>query len=142
MTKCLILVLFALTAVACSPGPGAPTATAVNSLAPAESLAPGEVALPTEVPQVLPSGVLEACAGVGLDAVLHGAPNDPRVAWLINNLGTRIDVIWPVGYRARFAPTLEVLDPAGDVVLREGDPVTGGCVTGDPLLLQLESPFK
>ena len=142
MTKRIILVLLTLTAVACSPGPGAPTTTAVNSPAPAESLAPGEVALPTEVPQVLPSGVLEACAGVGLDAVLHGDPYDPRVAWLINNLGTRIDVIWPVGYRARFAPTLEVLDAAGLVVLREGDPVTGGCVTGDPLLLQLEPPFK
>ncbi len=141
MTKRLILVLFALTAVACSPGPGAPTATAVNSLAPAESLAPGEVALPTEVPQVLPSGVLEACAGVGLDAVLHAAPNDLRVAWLINNLGTRIDVIWPVGYRARFAPTLEVLDAAGLVVLREGDSVTGGCFAGDGHLL-LEPPFK
>jgi hypothetical protein len=141
VTKRLILVLFALTVGACSPGPGVPTPTAVNSLAPAESLVLGEVVLPTEVPQVLPSGMTEACAGIGLDAVLHGAPNDPRVAWLINNLGTRIDAIWPVGYRARFAPTLEVLDAAGDVVLREGDPVTGGCVAGDGHLL-LEPPFS
>jgi len=34
----------------------------------------GEVALPTF------SERIDACAGVGLDAVLHGDPQDPRVA--------------------------------------------------------------
>jgi hypothetical protein len=138
VTKRLILVVFALTVGACSPSPGVPTPTAVNSLAPAESLPQGEVALPTEVPVILPSGETEVCAGIGLSAVLHGDPHDRHVAWLVNSLGTRIDVTWPAGYRARFVPTLEVLDAAGAVVLREGDPVTEGCVTSDPHVLHLQ----
>jgi hypothetical protein len=41
--------------------------------------------------------------------------------------GRRENLLWPAGYRARFAPGLEVLDPSGRVVAREGDRVTGGC---------------
>lgn len=121
-------------AVGCSPVPATPTA--------ANSLAPGEIALPTEVPLILPPGVIEACGGIGLSAVLRGDPRDSHVAWLINNLGGRIAVTWPAGYRARFVATLEVLDAAGAVVLREGDAVTGGCVTADPDVIHLEPPFK
>jgi len=70
-----------------------------------------------------------ACAGVGLDAVLHGSPTDPRVAWLDNELGSpgRIDVIWPAGYLARFDPSLQILDENGNVVIFEGDRVSGAC---------------
>jgi hypothetical protein len=106
-------------------------------------LASGEIALPTETPVSLPSGAIEACAGVGIGAVLHGDAADPRVAWLVSDLGSRIDVVWPPGYRARFAPDLQVLDAGDAVVLKAGDPVTGACVLSeDPRILLLEPPFK
>ncbi len=96
---------------------------------PKPSLPDGLIALPTtnwlETPDTI-------CAGVGLDAVLHGSPNDPYVAWLRSNGpgAGRIEVVWPAGYRARFSPNLEVLNDRGIVVLREGDAISGACVTG------------
>ena len=70
------------------------------------------------------------CVGVGLDAILHGDAADPRVTWMVDrSSGRRIDVVWPVGYGARFAPSLEVLDEAGMVIAREGDLIIGGCPT-------------
>jgi len=70
------------------------------------------------------------CRGVGVKAKLTGSPTDPRIAWLTGVDGQRMDVVWPPGYTARFTPQLEVLDPNGSVVFREGSTVTGGCVTG------------
>ena len=106
-------------------------------------LTPGEIALPTERPIPLEPGVGTPCAGVGLGAVLHGDASDPRAAWLVDTShGTRIDVVWPPGYRARFAPNLEVLDASEVVVLRAGDVVTGACGTADPGILLLEPPFS
>jgi hypothetical protein len=129
-----ILVLLALVAIACSP-----TLPSAGSW----SLSPGpsEIALPT-ASWSIPSGAAVACAGVGLNAVLHGDPRDPRVAWLITDTEVRLDVIWLPGYHARFVPALEVLDATGAVVLHGGDAVTGGCVTGDPGVLFLIPPFK
>ena len=76
-----------------------------------------------------------ACAGIGLmDTTLAGSPTDPRLAWLVQPGGKRLDVVWPPGFTARFVPALEILDAAGDVLLRAGDTVAGGC-TGDPYLL-------
>jgi hypothetical protein len=117
----------------------------LSALTPSPSsvpLATGEIALPTEPP--VPSGEVEACGGVAIGAVLHGAAADPRAAWLIDDfLGTRIDVVWPPGYRARFTPNLEVLDASGGVVLKAGDPVTGACVVNAaPATLLLEPPFQ
>ena len=70
-----------------------------------------------------------------MDAIVHGDPTDPRVAWLINKLpgggARRIEVAWPPGYRARFAPELEILDSSGEVKMREGDPVDGTCGTAE-----------
>lgn len=70
-----------------------------------------------------------------MDATLHGAAADPRVAWLMNRLPgggeKRVEVAWPPGYRARFAPELEILDSNGRVKLREGDHVDGNCGTTD-----------
>lgn len=106
-------------------------------------IGPGEVPLPTVVPVDLPSGAVEACPGIGIDAILHGTSTDPRIAWITDRMsGRRVDVVWPAGYRARFAPLLEVLDARDDVVLREGDRVAGGCVTGDPGVLELQPPFR
>jgi hypothetical protein len=79
------------------------------------------------------------CRDVGLDATLIGNPADPRVAWLTTSTGQRIDIIWPPGYTARFAPRLEVLDANRNVAFRDGSTVSGGCVTGPdaqgPLLI-------
>ena len=93
-------------------------------------------------PLVLPSELVEACAGVGISAVLRGDPRDPHIAWLVNNLGARVNITWPPGYRARFDPRLEVLDAAGVVALKDGASVTGACVTGKPDVLHLEPPFN
>jgi hypothetical protein len=91
-------------------------------------------ALPT-LPGPPVMGAPQACAGVGLAAVLHGDPSDQRVAWLENLVdGSRLDVLWPAGYRARFAPSLEVLDASGATVAREGDAIEGACVVGDDQL--------
>jgi hypothetical protein len=66
--------------------------------------------------------------GVGLDAVLHGSPADPRVAWAVDRqTGSRFELIWPPGYHATFAPQLAISDATGRVVGREGDLITGGC---------------
>jgi hypothetical protein len=74
-----------------------------------------------------------ACAGGGLDAVIYGSPTDPHVAWIENSFSSppRMEIVWPAGYRARFDPNLEILDANGNVVMREGDTVTGDCGGGD-----------
>jgi hypothetical protein len=135
-----IVAVTALLVMSACASPPSPSATTPSSSA--MPLASGEIALPTEPSVSLPPGVVEACGGVGLSAVLHGDTADPHVAWLVSDLGTRIDVIWPPGYRARFSPNLEVLDGSGIIVIRTGDPVTGGCVTADPSILLLEPPFQ
>jgi hypothetical protein len=99
------------------------------------------LALPT-----LPGGVSgtpAACAGIGLESVLHGDPADPRVAWLepFAGAGPRLDLVWPAGYSARFAPDLEVLDERGNIAIRAGDFVDSGCVTANAHILALEPPF-
>ena len=75
-----------------------------------------------------------SCAGIGLDATLAGDASDPRRAWLVQaGSGDRIDIVWPTGYRARFAPEIEVVDAGGNVVMTGGDQVTTACVIGgDP----------
>jgi hypothetical protein len=80
----------------------------------------------------------QGCADVGLDASLMGSPTDPRVAWLVDPTGGRIDILWPRGFTARFDPDLEVLDASGMVVYRARDRIRGGCVVdsqGGPLLI-------
>ncbi|MBI3748947.1 MAG: hypothetical protein HY262_08910 [Chloroflexi bacterium] len=134
-----ILVLLAIVGVSACAGPvQAPS----RPLASQQPLAPGELALPTDRPVALPPGAVEACGGVGINAVLHGNAADPRVTWLVNSLGGRVDVTWPPGYRARFTPSLEVLNADDVVVLREGAPVSGACVTSQSDVLHLEPPFR
>ncbi|HXR27806.1 MAG TPA: hypothetical protein VN771_08065 [Candidatus Baltobacteraceae bacterium] len=136
-----MVVVAALLGLSACAAPISPSAVTPSSSA--APLASGEIALPTESPVSLPSGAIEVCGGVGISAVLRGNVADPRVAWLVDNdLGTRIDVVWPPGYRAKFTPNLEVLDENGVVLLRAGDAVTGGCVTANAPTLLLEPPFK
>ena len=82
----------------------------------------------------LPTLDMAVCAGVGLDATLTGDPADPRFAWLVSG-GERIDVVFPVGFTARFTPKLEVLDAHGVVVAQEGTHINGGCDAGDYQLI-------
>jgi hypothetical protein len=83
----------------------------------------------------------DGCGGVGfLDAYLHGSQTDPRVAWLDFGKGGRREVVFPIGYTARFMPKLEILNEKGEIVGREGDAIDGGCVTGvggphEPMLI-------
>lgn len=84
-----------------------------------------------QLPTIASDG--SACRGVGLDGVLRGSADDPRVAWLDSNvLGSakRIEVVFPAGFSARFGPSLQILDGDGRVVALAGDTITGGCVTG------------
>ncbi len=111
------------------------------------TLADGSVTLHTT--NWLPGG---ACAGVGLEAVLRGSKDDPRIVWLQNimEMPSGMDIgptwstetiVWPAGYHARFTPKIEIVDGTGNVVLRDGDPVGGACGTGAGTLY-LEPPFK
>jgi hypothetical protein len=91
------------------------------------------------------AGDTGACRGVGLDGYqLAGSPTDARVAWLVLvGRGVRRDVVWSAGYHAEFTPRLVIVDGSGKTVMKEGDAVKGGCVTGaggmlgpEPLLIQ------
>jgi hypothetical protein len=76
------------------------------------------------------------CAGVGLDAILHGDPGDPSITWITDRgQGGRRDATWPPGFRARFEPSLVVVDGSNAVVAHEGDGIDGGCVDGERILL-------
>ena len=95
------------------------------------ALQPGPSALP------LPTDPYHstACGGIGGGGfmILMGAPSDPHLTWEVGPDGGRQDIVWPPGYRARFDPSLEVLNPAGAVVFRQGDQIAaGGCVAGGP----------
>jgi hypothetical protein len=113
------LIVMTSLAVGCSPAPPAPT--------PVPS---GFIDLPT-LSGVAPDtgGALLACAGVGFsDSVLHGSQTAADKVWLeavdpFVSVGVAA-VRWPAGFRARFAPTLELLDSIGVVVAREGDLLT------------------
>lgn len=97
---------------------------------PAGSLNPGEVWVPVADWRG-PDGQPLLCAGGGLvgDYRLHGSPRDARVVWMIEPNGNRTELAWPVGYRARFSPNLELVSDGGTVVGREGSLVTDGCET-------------
>ena len=79
-----------------------------------------------------PRWVGDGCRGVGTDVVIHGSAADPKVTWVTSpETGQRTEIIWPVGYSARFLPALEVLDETGRVVAREGDHLGGWCRTAN-----------
>jgi len=123
-----------------APSPSTPTAPSFAALA------SGDLPLITHVPIIVPSGGIEVCAGVGLSAVLRGSADDPRLVWLVNQIGsgpqTRIEAVWPAGYRVRFDPKAEILDGSGRVVLSDGDPVTGTCGKQGDGSVYLVPPFQ
>lgn len=85
-------------------------------------------------------GQATGCAGFGIVATLHGDPTYPGITWLEAD-GSRLDVYWPPGYRARFTPDLIVIDDHGTVVLREGSSVSEGCSVEQPEAVRLSPPF-
>lgn len=101
------------------------------------AIAPGSRPLPTAVEQ----DAVVGCAEVLVPSTLHGSPADSHVTWLVDFDNNRIEIIWPDGYSARFAPALEVLGPSGAPVLREGDFVGGSCEIGDPNGRLMDPPF-
>lgn len=115
----LSLPLIVMVLASCGSGP---TAT------PSRTLGAGERWLP-----VANFGSNRLCAGAGYvgDLRLHGAADDPRLAWMIGPDGRRTELAWRVGFSARFTPNLEVLDDRGQRVAVEGSLVTGGCPTFD-----------
>jgi hypothetical protein len=58
--------------------------------------------------------------------------------------GDRTELAWPVGYRARFDPGLELLTADARIVGREGTLVTGGCATVERgvMSVELAKPFR
>jgi hypothetical protein len=116
-----------------------------ESSSPSTANPPVEVS-PIPVIRTAPSdgpGTEISCAGVGMAAILKGDPADPRVAWLEHfpSGPPRIEIIWPAGFTARFAPDLEILDPMGHVAIRGGDFVDGACVTGEQDVIKLYPSF-
>lgn len=85
---------------------------------------------------------MDGCLGTGYkDVTLTGDPQDPRIAWLLFQGKERREAIWPPGFTARFVPKIEVLDASGQVVLREGDPVTEGCLLENGTVTYVSPPF-
>jgi len=118
--RCRALLIICVALAACG---GKPTPT------PSRTLGAGEQWLP-----VANWGDNTLCAGLGYvgEFRLHGAADDPHLAWMILPDGSRTELAWPVGFSARFSPTLEVLDAQGRVIASEGSVVQGGCDTADP----------
>jgi hypothetical protein len=45
-----------------------------------------------------------SCRGAGIEATLRGDASDPRIAWLQDDAGNDISLVWPPGWTARFSP--------------------------------------
>ncbi len=84
------------------------------------------VAIPTFGP--LPSGECPAAQLAGLR--LRGATSASPAAWVEDDQGKKLSIIWPNGFSARFDPSVSLIGPRGDVVARDGDvlDLTGGQV--------------
>ena len=103
------------------------------------SLNPGEIWVPVANWR-LPDGQQLLCAGGGFvgDYRLHGSSDSPRIVWMIGPDGDRTELAWPVGYRARFDPGLELLTADGRIVGREGTLATGGCASAERGVMSVE----
>ena len=126
VARSMLVLLLAVGCTAPSPSP-TPTTSVIPPI-PSRAPTPSPGAWVHFTIQTIWPG--DACAGVGyLGAVLHGSPTDPRIAWLQFAKAGRREIVFPLGYIARFAPQLEILNAEGAVVGHEGDAIDGGCVT-------------
>ena len=73
------------------------------------------------------------CGGGGYspEPRLHGSPDDPRLVWMVDPAGKRMELAWPPGFSVRFTPRLEVLNARGDAVAFDGSRAASGCGTGE-----------
>jgi hypothetical protein len=107
-------------------------------------LACREAVTPSGVEVPLPTVFVvegQPCVFLSFEGVLRGDPEADRVAWL-DLRNDRWEVVWPSGYRARFAPQLQILDPGRRVVIEEGGAVTSACAVADPDTVLLRVPFN
>jgi hypothetical protein len=102
----------------------------LENCAPTRSLGQGEYWLP--VAWSLFNGT-HLCGGGGFvtEPRLRGSPDDPRLVWMVDASGKRIELAWPPGFSVRFTPRLEVLNARGDAVAFDGSRAASGCGTGD-----------
>ena len=71
-----------------------------------------------------PTATPEACSAALLEGVLL---RDDAAGFLVRHAeGFVTPIVWPDGYSVRDEDVLELLDPAGAVVAREGDSVSAG----------------
>lgn len=94
------------------------------------TLGPGEYSLPVAVS--LFNGT-HLCGGGGFvtEPRLRGSPDDPRLVWMVDPGGKRMELAWPPGSSVRFTPRLEVLNARGDAVAFDGSRAASACGTGD-----------
>ncbi len=100
-----------------------------------QALRPGEVRALPVANWILPDGRTLLCAGGGhvqTGWTLRGSADDPRLAWMVEPDGRRAELAFAPGWTARFTPLLEVLDPAGAIVARDGAEIAAHCSTADP----------
>ncbi len=124
------IALAAILVCACSttPTPSGPPATPSPAESPVVST-PVSPDTDLALPEMSPGLEREPCAGLFTEgAVLRGDAADPRKAWLEWDPYGRVELVWPVGYRARFTPALEIVAPDGRIVARGDQSITGVCV--------------
>jgi hypothetical protein len=67
------------------------------------------------------------CDSMGVEdpvfGALEGAIDDPAVVWLRDVSGTRMDVVWPAGFVARFDPEVSLLSDQRERVATAGDSI-------------------
>jgi hypothetical protein len=86
-----------------------------------ETQTPGPLPAPS-IPTILST----VCRQVKISGVLQSDPADPHVAWLATDQEERIEVVWPMGYRAQWntfgdQPWLEVYDTKGRLFMTTTD---------------------
>ena len=81
-----------------------------------------------------PSPGVEVLCATGLHApfTLEGDATASPAVWGVDIAGHRFGIVWPPGFKARFSPGLEILDPSGAVVARAGTVSDAGGAGDDP----------
>jgi len=92
---------------------------------------------------------VSTCQRAAVSGVIRSDPADPHFVWLEGSNGQRIDVVWPIGYRAEWKTLgteryIEVYDARGRAFITTTDIPSPehGCESGRPntVLLMQTSP--